>query len=177
MRKYMKALFVGMVFSLSALAGGVLTSAVMAEEPASAPTKSKVTSDPTEAKEAAGYDMVDPSNFPEGMTRDSFVVSRIKVSNDKAMNVHQIWLMPNHKGQWIKVAQGPEPMGLIGGEATTIAGVAGERVRYEGRDGRPEDIVALYWPVDGGHLGVVGSIYGDQDEDTLRSVASSLISR
>ena len=167
----------GLVFSLSALAGGVFTSVVMAEGPVSTPTKSTVTSDPTAAKAAAGYDMVEPANFPEGMTRDSFVVSRIEVSGGKAMNVHQIWLMPNHKGQWVKVAQGPEPMGLMDGKATTIAGVAGERVYYESRDGRPEAIVALYWPVDGGHIGVVGSIYGDQDEDTLRAVAGSLISR
>lgn len=177
MRKYMKALFVGLVFSLSTLTGGLVTSVVMAEEPANAPIKGTVTSDRTEAKEEAGYDIVEPGNIPEGMTRDGFVVSGIKVSGDKARSVHQFWLMPEQKGQWIVVTQGPASMGLINGTATTISGVSGERVAYESRDSRPEDIVALYWPIDGGHLGVVGSIFGDQDEDTLRSVASSLISR
>ena len=53
----------------------------------------------------------------------------------------------------------------------------GRRVAYEGREDRPERTVALYWPSDGGLLGVVGSISGDQDEDTLRAIAGSLISR
>ena len=177
MRKHIKVLFLGLVFSLSVLTGGVLTSVVMAEEPADAPIKGKVTSDPAEAKEEAGYDIVEPGNIPEGMARDGFMVSGIKVANDKARNVHQLWLMPEQKSQWIIVTQGPESMGLINGAATTVSGVAGERVAYESRENRPEDIVALYWPSDGGHLGVVGSIFGDQNEDTLRGVAGSLISR
>ena len=78
--------------------------------------------------------------------------------------------------KYLPLSEGPIPMGLMDGKPTTISGVAGERVLYEARPSRPYQVLALYWPHDGGHRGVVGSLVDDQTEETLRAVAASLMS-
>ena len=127
------------------------------------------------AEEAAGYDIVAPGNMPTRMALQLYMVDGNK-QNNKAVITEQEW---HHEGEgskkWITVSQGPTPMGLVGGKPTMISGINGERVLYEARASRPYQVLALYWPHDGGHRGVVGSLVDDQTEQTIRAIAASLI--
>ena len=131
----------------------------------------------TEAKDTAGYDIVLPENVPDGMVLRNYLVSGIKDSADKAVGVDQHWEAPGADDQrWLIVTQGPASLGLMEGESTTVSRVDGEIATYPVETGRDYEVVALFWPNGDGHLGVVGSITGDQTEASIRQVATSLIS-
>ncbi len=177
MNKFKKALFPLVAFAAGMMGVIGVTAAVVfangGDETATAPS---VHSDKASAEDAAGYEIVNPGNMPERMAIQNFLVSGY-VKDNKAESVDQNWYVAGSTPkQWITVTQGPRQMGLMNSKPTTISGVAGEKVLYPSRDSRPYPVLALYWPHDGGHLGIVGSLSDNQTEETLRAIASSLIS-
>ena len=138
-------------------------------------TAPSIHTDKAAAEDAAGYTIVTPSNMPSRATVQNYMVSGYK-QDGRSVSVDQNWYVDGSTSkQWITVTQGPIPMGLSNSKATAIDGQAAERVLYPSRDGRPYQVLALYWPHEGGHLGVVGSISADQTEADLEAIAGSLI--